>query len=83
MRWRKEGESYLLFYEGRHSLLNWDGVEFIQNLPSEFVPSALLQSEADNVTRSFFELLYHNGIMLKSLDERSDIAAMTLETTDG
>jgi radical SAM protein with 4Fe4S-binding SPASM domain len=66
MRWRKEGDSYVLFYEGRHSVLNWDGIDFIQNLPNQFVPSTLLQSATSDVPRLFFQLLYHNGIILKS-----------------
>ena len=66
IRWRKENEAFLLFYEGSRMLVNSDGIEFAQRLPHRFVPAELLKESSDRreMQMGFLKSLYYNGLLL-------------------
>ncbi len=65
VRWRKEGECFLLYRESRYFAVDADGLELIQRLPEHFVPGRLLTSPSHI---DFLSEVYHQGLLVRTSD---------------
>ena len=67
LRWRKENGGFLMYFDTGHLLVNSDGLDFVRQLPQEFVPYEILDTTKENreIQFQFLKGLYHNGLIIK------------------
>lgn len=67
IRWRKEGDAFLLYSQKRFVAVNSDGLKFVSCLARKFVPSKLGPGEEVNRQSqlAFLELMYQKGLLVK------------------
>jgi hypothetical protein len=75
VRWRSEGDWFLLYRDGRYFAVDADGIQFIQRLPESFVPSQLLTLPAHI---AFLGEIYHQGLLVRTGDARDKSEAVLL-----
>jgi radical SAM protein with 4Fe4S-binding SPASM domain len=66
IRWRREGDAFLLYSQNHSLLVNSDGVKFVQGLARRFVPNQLdlgVETNRESLL-GFLELLYQNGFVV-------------------
>ena len=74
LRWRKENEGFLLYFDAGHLVVNSDGLDFIRQLPQEFVPNEILDATEENREAhfQFLRSLYHIGC-IRICSQNSDL----------
>jgi len=65
VRWRKENQGFLLYFDAGHLVVNSDGFDFVRQLPHEFLPNELLDADEGNreAHLRFLRELYQNGLL--------------------
>ena len=68
LRYRTEGNSFLVFGNGKSVLVNRDGLDFINSLPKKFVPDEIIKRGGENakIIKDYFELLHKKMFIIKN-----------------